>query len=94
MNTIGDKLRAARIERGITLQQISDETKISRRYLDAIEACEATKLPGTVFARNFARQYAKFLGINTLGMKPGELEEQIKAAFPREEEAFPSAPNT
>jgi cytoskeleton protein RodZ len=90
MNTIGDKLRAARIERGITLQQISDETKISRRYLDAIETCDATKLPGTVFARNFARQYAKLLGLNTLGMKPGELEEQIRVAFPREEETFPS----
>jgi len=93
MKTIGDKLRAARIERGITLQQISDETKISRRYLDAVEACDGTKLPGTVFARNFARQYAKFLGMNTLDMKPGELEEQIRLAFPREEEAFPSPAN-
>jgi cytoskeleton protein RodZ len=90
MITIGDKLRAARIERGITLEQISDETKISLRYLDAIEACNPAGLPGAVFARNFARQYANYLGIKTLGIKASELDEQIRTAFPREDDSGPS----
>jgi len=91
MTTIGDKLRAARIERGISLEEISDETKISLRYLTAIESCDAKNLPGCVFARNFTRQYASYIGVSTLGIKPADLEDQIRVAFPREEEFF-SAP--
>ena len=90
MITLGDKLRAARTERGISLEDISEETKISLRYLKAIESSDAAGLPGTVFARNFTRQYAQYVGLNLLGIKPGELDEQIQLAFPRESEALPS----
>jgi cytoskeleton protein RodZ len=93
MITLGDKLRAARTERGISLEDISEETKISLRYLKAIESSDAAGLPGTVFARNFARQYAQYIGINALGIKPGELDEQIQLAFPRESESMPSVIN-
>jgi cytoskeleton protein RodZ len=89
MITLGDKLRAARTERGISLEDISEETKISLRYLKAIESSDAAGLPGTVFARNFTRQYAHYIGIGALGIKPGELDEQIQLAFPRESEAMP-----
>ena len=90
MITLGGKLRAARTERGISLEDISEETKISLRYLKAIESSDAAGLPGTVFARNFTRQYAQYIGIHSLGIEPGELDQQIQLAFPRESEALPS----
>ncbi len=48
-----------RQSRGITLDQIADATKISKRFLLAIEAGEFDKLPGGIFNTSYIRQYAK-----------------------------------
>jgi cytoskeleton protein RodZ len=50
--------------RGITLAEISESTKISKRWLQALEEEDFTLLPGGVFNRGFVRAYAHFLGIN------------------------------
>ena len=60
--TIGEKLRLAREERGIALRDISEQTRISIRYLEAIETDDYKRLPGGIFNRSFIRAYAKFIG--------------------------------
>ena len=64
MTSVGETLRRERLRRNLDLDQISRELKISPKLLQAIEAEEFSKLPGTVFARNFVRQYAQLLGLD------------------------------
>jgi cytoskeletal protein RodZ len=64
MGAFGDSLRREREIRGITLAEISESTKISKRWLQALENEEFELLPGGVFNRGFVRSYAHFLGID------------------------------
>jgi cytoskeletal protein RodZ len=61
---IGAVLRAERVRRGLSLQDVARETKISERMLAAMEAGKFDQLPGAVFAKNFVRQYAGLLDID------------------------------
>ena len=60
--SIGEKLRLAREARGIALRDISEQTRISMRYLEAIELDDYRRLPGGIFNRSFIRAYAKYIG--------------------------------
>jgi cytoskeleton protein RodZ len=64
MNSIGDTLRRERLRLNLDLEQISRETKISRKLLEAIEAEDFSRLPGGVFTKSFVRQYARVLGLD------------------------------
>ena len=50
---------AIRRSRGITLEQIAETTKITKRFLQAIEDSEFDKLPGGIFNTSYIRQYAR-----------------------------------
>jgi len=50
--------------RGVSLEEISSATKISLRFLDAIEREDFSKLPGGIFSRSFIRSYARYLGLD------------------------------
>jgi len=58
--------------RGVSLEEISFATKISLRFLEAIEREDFSKLPGGIFSRSFIRTYARYLGLD---------EERIVAEF-------------
>jgi cytoskeleton protein RodZ len=62
--SIGENLRLAREARGVALRDISEQTRISMRYLEAIEADDYGRLPGGIFTRSFIRAYAKFIAYN------------------------------
>jgi cytoskeletal protein RodZ len=62
--SIGEKLRLEREARGIALRDISEQTRISMRYLEAIESDDYRRLPGGIFNRSFIRAYAKFIGFD------------------------------
>ncbi len=62
--SFGEELRLAREARGISLRQISDQTRISIRYLEAIEANDYKRLPGGIFNRSFIKAYAKQIGFD------------------------------
>jgi cytoskeleton protein RodZ len=64
MTPVGESLRRARLKRNLALEEISEELKISTRFLQAIESDQYDKLPGGVFARSFVRQYARLLGLD------------------------------
>lgn len=61
---IGGTLRRERERQGISLDDIARNTRIPRRFLDAIEAENFDGLPGLVFTRNFVRQYAEALRLD------------------------------
>jgi cytoskeletal protein RodZ len=52
-------LTTIRRNRGISLEQIADSTKISIRALEAIEQGEFRKLPGGIYNTNYIKQYAR-----------------------------------
>jgi cytoskeleton protein RodZ len=58
----GEELRLAREARGISLREISEQTRISMRYLEAIESNDYKRLPGGIFNRSFIKAYAKYVG--------------------------------
>ena len=62
-SSFGDELRKQREIRGISLKEIADSTKISKRYLEAIEKNDFAALPAPVFSRGFVREYARYLGL-------------------------------
>src|SRR5438309_6722168 len=64
MGVFGDRLRREREMRGITLEEITETTKISRRHLEGLEGEHFDQLPGGVFNKGFVRAYARFLGID------------------------------
>lgn len=52
-------LATVRRNRGVSLKQISDSTKIGIRALEAIEQGDFRKLPGGIYATSYIRQYAR-----------------------------------
>ena len=60
--TIGEQLRIAREERGVSLREISDQTRISVHYLESIETNDYKRLPGGIFNRSFVKAYARSVG--------------------------------
>jgi hypothetical protein len=62
--TLGEKLRQAREERGFTLSEVAEQTRISSLYLESIENDDYRTLPGGIFNKGFVKSYAKFVGLN------------------------------
>jgi len=61
---VGNKLRAARTRRKLSLQEAEEATKIRARYLQALEDEDWDQLPGDTYARAFIRTYASLLGLD------------------------------
>lgn len=81
----GQELRHEREMREISIREISDTTKISSRFLEAIEAGDFSSLPAPVFTRGFIREYASYLGI-----EPEEIVDRYMRLVAREEERLES----
>lgn len=62
--TLGEKLRIAREERGISISEVAEQTRISPLYLEAIDADDFKTLPGGIFNKGFIRSYAKYVGFD------------------------------
>jgi cytoskeleton protein RodZ len=62
--SFGDNLRRERELRGISLHEIAEATKISVRFLQALEQDRYDILPGGIFPRAFVKQYARHLGLD------------------------------
>jgi len=95
----GEHLRREREMRGVSLEEIAGATRISTRFLDALEKEAWDRLPGGVFNRGFVRTVARFLGLEeenllaeyALAMRlPGATA--VPAEPPRQPSALRKAP--
>lgn len=64
MSSLGEQLKLAREEKGISLECIADTLKISKKYLEALEEDNFSVFPAPVYAKGFLNNYAKFLGLD------------------------------
>ena len=64
MGTFGQALRDAREDLGVSLAEAERETRISRRYLEALETEDDSAMPPAVYTRGFIRTYCQYLGLN------------------------------
>ncbi|MFN0062406.1 MAG: helix-turn-helix domain-containing protein [Myxococcaceae bacterium] len=69
----GEVLRRIREQQGISLQHISDRTRISRTHLENIEADRFDALPAMVYLRGFLVSLAKELGVDSQATARGYL---------------------
>ena len=60
----GPNLRRIRIQRGITLEQIAAETKVSVNLWDGLEHNDFGRWPAGIFARSYVREYASLIGVD------------------------------
>jgi len=65
MEVFGKKLTEARVARGLDFDQVSRETNITRRYLEALEKEDFTVFPGEPYLLGFLRNYCEYLGLNS-----------------------------
>jgi flagellar biosynthesis protein FlhG len=74
----GSVLRRYREERGVSLREIANQSKIGTRYLEYIEGDRLDMLPAAVYLRGFLQEYARALGLD-----PRRTANAYMAQFPR-----------
>ena len=65
---MGIDLATLRRKKGLSLTEISRDTKIGVGYLDAIERGQFTKLPGGIYSTSYIRQYARAIDCDETGI--------------------------
>jgi cytoskeleton protein RodZ len=90
--TLGEKLRQAREEQGISISEIAEQTRISPHYLECIERNDFKTLPGGIFNKGFVKSFARYVGVNeaeavqdyilALGETEGDYADTPKAYHP------------
>jgi cytoskeletal protein RodZ len=60
--SLGEQLRHARLQRGVNLREVAEQTRITMRHLEAIEADDYKTLPGGIFNKSFIKSYARYVG--------------------------------
>ena len=64
MESVGARLRAARLSRGMTVDEVAQITKLPKASLELLENDDYNALPALVFVRGFVRSYAKTVGLD------------------------------
>lgn len=75
----GMKMRRLREERGVSLRQIADVTRISLSVLEALERNDISRLPGGIYGRAFVRAYAIEVGLD-----PEQAVRDFLSQFPQD----------
>ena len=69
---IGEVLRSHREAKGLTIIDVASATRISKKYLQALEDENFLFIPSIVYAKGFLKTYAMYLGLD-----PKPLTEQL-----------------
>jgi cytoskeletal protein RodZ len=64
VESLGEKLKTARETRGLNFDQVSRETNIAGRYLEALETENFSGFPGEPYVIGFLRNYGEYLGLD------------------------------
>ena len=75
----GIKMKRLREERGVSLRQIADVTRISVSVLEALERSDISRLPGGIYSRALVRSYALEVGLD-----PEETIRDFLSQFPHD----------
>lgn len=78
--TLGTWLRRERERRGVTLSQISEQTKLSVALLEGLETDDLSRWPGGIFRRAFTKSYAAAVGLD-----PDLVVKRVEEAHPIKE---------
>ena len=70
----GERLRVAREEKGLSLEEIAAQTRIPRRHLESLEQSDWSRLPAPTYTIGFAKSYASAVGLDR-----GEIGDQLRA---------------
>ena len=87
-SAVGEILRRHRIERDLSLQDIAQQLRIQRGYLDALENGNFDSLPGLTYAIGYVRSYAQLFDLDTATMitdfkaEAKKLQEPTQLSFP------------
>tara|TARA_B110000196_G_C20525048_1_gene377281 strand:+ start:37 stop:447 length:411 start_codon:yes stop_codon:yes gene_type:complete len=73
--SFGTIFRETRKARGLSIAQVSEETKINSMYLDALESENLDIFPANIFAKSFFKLYANFLEVDL---------QSVESSFPSE----------
>jgi cytoskeleton protein RodZ len=91
----GERLKREREMREVSMDELIKATRISKRFIEALENEAWEKLPGGVFGHGFVRTIARYLGLDEEGLL-GEYDlaraEKAPLAQPKSEERIPSPP--
>ncbi|WP_280768913.1 helix-turn-helix domain-containing protein [Salipaludibacillus daqingensis] len=78
MSELGLRLKSAREEKGYTLEELQQITKIQKRYILAIEDGDFSKMPGDFYGRAFVKSYSEAVGLD-----PNMVFEEHKDELPQ-----------
>jgi cytoskeletal protein RodZ len=91
----GERLKREREMREVSMEELTKATRISTRFVEALENEDWAKLPGGVFGHGFVRTIARYLGLDEealLGEYDLARSEKLPPAPPKAEERIPSPP--
>ena len=72
--SIGAAIKRARTQRGLSLAQVSEATRIRAHYLQALENDDISAMPSAAQARGFMKIYTDFLGVDLGKLIPPPVE--------------------
>ena len=70
-------LKAARVAKGVTIDQIAASTKIAASLLDGLERCDVSRWPGGLYRRSYLRSY-----LGMIGLPPDPVVAEFLRLFP------------
>ncbi len=91
--TVGQRLRVAREEKGLSLEDVAAQTRIPRRHLESLETSDWERLPAPTYTNGFAKSYATVVGLDRVeigeqlrgemgGLRPTTMTEVFEPADP------------
>jgi|YNPBryantNP2012_1023418.scaffolds.fasta_scaffold00494_13 cytoskeletal protein RodZ len=86
----GEYLARERRLRNISLEEISQRTKISMKVLQALEASRWEELPADVYVRGFLRSYARYVGLDENEVLLRYEDQRPKIQKPNVRKPFPT----
>lgn len=102
LETVGSQLRRAREAAGMSLAQISGQTRINERQLAALEAGNYAAIPGRTYSVGFARTFARAVGLDEVAIAaevraeltdhdPADARRQVQTFEPGDPARVPTA---
>jgi len=89
----GERLKREREMREVSIEELTKSTRISTRFLEALENEDWDRLPGGVFGHGFVRSIARYLGLDEESLLAEyDLARTESSPVPKPEERIPSPP--